>query len=177
MVRRLFSWSADSFLVCRLVYSPQNCHSIHSLDSPLLTSLSTASICTLGLLLSISLVDHFHRRPHCRLPASAGLSSSLITSSTASIRWTYFVDIVVIGQRQLGFLLVDLVVDGQRLLDFALSTLSSTASVCWTLFGQPCCQRPASAGLSSSTSSLTASVRWTFFVKFTVDGQRPLDLP
>ncbi len=82
-------WSADSFIV-------------HSMDSPLLTSSSTASMHFLDLLSSTSLVDHFHCRPRCWLPA---------------------------------------------LLDFHCS---------W-----PCCQRPASAGLTLSTLLLTASVRWT----------------
>ncbi len=126
MVNRLFSWSADSFLVRRIFYSP-----LAGLSFVDLTSLLTASISLLGLSLSTSLVYHYHCRPHCRLPASYGLSLLLTLLSTASIRWTYFVVY----------------------------------------------QRPASAGLSLSTSLLTASVRWAYFVNFTVDGQRPLGLP
>ena len=91
VVRRLFSWSADSFIV-------------HSMDSPSSTSSLTASMHSLDLLSSTSLVDHFHCQPHCRLPASAGLSASLTLLSTASVLWTYFVDIIVNGQRPLDLL-------------------------------------------------------------------------
>ena len=136
MVHRLFSWSADSFIV-------------HSLDSPLLTSSSTARMHLLDLLLSSSFVDHLHCRPYFWLPASAGLSLSLTSSSTASARWTYFV---------VGF-----IVDGQHLLDLLrqhcrrqtasvtfLDFLSSnllTASVSWAYLCRHRCRRPASAGL------------------------------
>jgi len=77
------------------------------------------------------------------------LSASLLT---ASIRWAYFVDLVV-----------DLVVDGQRQLGL----------IC----RQHPCRPMASVTLLdflSSTLSLPASVRWTFFVNLVVDGQRQL---
>ena len=136
MVCRLFSWSADSFIV-------------HLLDSPLLTSLLTASMHLLDLSLSTSFVDHFHCQPHCRLPASAGLSSLLTLLSMASARWNYFViGFIVNGQH-----LLDLLCQHRRrqtasvtLLDFLLSNLS-TARVSWAYLRRHCCRRPASAGL------------------------------
>ena len=156
MVRRLFSWSADSFIV-------------HLLDSPLSTSLSTASMHLLDLSLSTSFVDHFHCQPHCRLPASAGLSLLLTSSSTASARWTYFV---------VGF-----IVDGQHLLYLLcqhcrqqtasvnlLKFLSSTSS---GLHSRQPRRRPASAGLTLSTLSSTASVCWTYFVVYIIADRWP----
>ena len=112
-----------------------------------LTSSLTASIRLLDLSPSTSLVDHFRHQPHCRPPASAGLSSSLTSSSTASVRWTYFV--------------VNLIVDGQRPLD---------------LLCRPHCRRPASAGITLSTLSSKARVRWAYFVNIVIDGQHPLGL-
>ena len=131
-------------MVRRLFYSP-----LAGLSFVNLTLSLMARISSLGLLLSTSLVDHFHCQPHCRLPASAGLSLLLTSSSTASARWTYFV---------VGF-----IVDGQHLLDLLcqhcrqqtasvtlLEFLSSNllmASVSWAYLRRHCRRGPASAGL------------------------------
>ena len=88
-----------------------------------------------------------------------------------------------------GLSFVDLVVDGQRLLGFVSSTSSSTASIrsldlslSTSLVDhfhlRPHCRLPASVGLSSSltsllTSSLTASVCWTYFVADLLVNRRP----
>ena len=69
-------------------------------DSPSSTSSSTASIGLLDLLWPTLLVDHhFHRRPYCQLPASAGLCLASTSSSTASLR--------------AGLLLINIGIDGQ----------------------------------------------------------------
>ena len=92
-----FIWSADSF-----IWSVDSF--IWSADSTSSTSPSTASISLLDLSWPTSVVDHFHRRPNCQLPASAGLifvvdrrpaswrctSLNLINRLPALICWSSF---------------------------------------------------------------------------------------
>jgi hypothetical protein len=69
------------------------------------------------------------------------------SSSTANVRWTWFIDIAVDGQSYSWAFYIDITFDGQRPLDFHLVDSSSTARL--------------TPGLSSSTSPLMANVRWT----------------
>ena len=183
MVIRLFSWSADSFLVHRLVYSP-----LSGLSFVDLTLLLTARISLLGLLLSTSLVDHFHCQPHCWLPASAGLSLLLTLLSTASVSWAYSyqphcwwpasagltllsTSLSTNGQRDFAgiFFVIELLVDRRPALAGLTFVTLLTASIRWTC---SCCRHPCqpTARISWAYFCLrhpcwpTASISWTFFL-------------
>ena len=126
-----------------------------------------------------SLLD-FHHRHHRRWPTSAGLNlidssstarltpglSSSTSSSMASIRWTFIIDITV---------------DGQRLLDLISSTHRRRPACCWTYPRRLVVDGQRAAGLTHVDSSSTASVpldflastcrrrpayRWTFSSQF-----------
>ena len=130
MVRRLFSWSEDSFR------GPQTLFMVHSPDSPS--------------------VDLIVAGQHLM-----GFDSSK-SSSTASVRWTCFIDITVDGQAHSWTFFIDITVDGQRPLDLISST---------------CCRRPGSLlDFLHRYHVDSQALSWTCFIDITVDGQRPLDL-